>query len=54
LTVQIKQRARNALFDFDQPEWLVVSPEAKDLLRRLIVKDPTVGPCSCPCPCDTV
>jgi serine/threonine protein kinase len=39
---EIKARARAARFDFEQPEWDVVSETAKDLLRKLIVKDPAV------------
>ena len=38
--VQIKARARAARFDFDQPEWEIVSDLAKDLLKKLIVKNP--------------
>lgn len=36
----IKARARAVQFDFNQPEWSLVSDSAKDLIRRLIVKDP--------------
>jgi hypothetical protein len=36
----IKHRARNAIWDFSQPEWESISSDAKDLIRRLIVKDP--------------
>lgn len=39
---QIKARARAAVFDFEQPEWEVVSDLAKDLLKKLIVKNPVV------------
>ena len=42
LRPQIKARARSATFDFNQPEWDVVSDSAKDLLRKLIVKNPAV------------
>lgn len=37
---EIKARARAAIFDFNQPEWDSVSDLAKDLLRKLIVKNP--------------
>ena len=40
--LQIKARARAADYDFNQPEWRDVSDSAKDLLRKLIVKDPSV------------
>ena len=43
---QIKARARAALFDFNQPEWRQVSTSAKDLLRKLIVKNPEVPGCA--------
>ncbi|KAA0177705.1 hypothetical protein FNF27_00877 [Cafeteria roenbergensis] len=36
----IKHRARNAIWDFDQQEWEAMSAPARDLIRRLIVKDP--------------
>ena len=42
IPVQIKARARAATFDFDQPEWDTISDSAKDLLRKLIVKNPAV------------
>ncbi len=42
---QIKARARAAVFDFNQPEWENISASAKDLIRRLICKDPNVRPC---------
>ena len=42
MSVQIKTRARCAQFDFNQPEWASVSYSAKDLLRKLIVKNPAV------------
>lgn len=39
---EIKRRARAAQFSFDGlPEWGLVSAQAKDLIRRLIVKDPS-------------
>ena len=40
---QIKARARAATFDFNQVEWDNVSDSAKDLLRKLIVKNPGVS-----------
>jgi hypothetical protein len=37
---EIKARARAAQFDFEGDEWLHISDRAKDLIKRLIVKDP--------------
>jgi len=37
----IKHRARNAIWSFDQPEWQSISPQARDLIAKLIVKDPS-------------
>lgn len=40
VSADIKQRARAAQYDFETEEWINVSERAKDLIRRLIVKDP--------------
>ncbi len=42
LVLQIKKRAREAEFDFNSPEWAAISDGAKDLLRKLIVRNPAV------------
>ena len=40
LPLQIKTRARGGLFDFLQPEWNNVSKPCKDLIRKLLVRNP--------------
>lgn len=47
LVLQIKKRARGAEFDFNSPEWAAISDGAKDLLRKLIVRNPAVCVLSC-------
>jgi serine/threonine protein kinase len=37
---EIKARARNVQYDFLQPEWDHISTPAKDLIARLLVRDP--------------
>lgn len=38
--VDIKARARNVIYDFSGTEWANISDVGKDLIRRLIIKDP--------------
>ena len=40
---QIKLRAKNAIYSLDEPEWQCISASAKDLLRKLIVRNPAVS-----------
>ena len=40
LAGQIKRKAQNAIYDFDMEEWDNISDLAKDLITKLIVKDP--------------
>ncbi len=39
-TAEIKRAARSATYTFEGEEWAAVSPLAKDLISRLIVRDP--------------
>ena len=36
----IEKRIRSCRYDFEEPEWVEVSSEAKHVIRRLLVKDP--------------
>lgn len=37
----MKKRIRTGQYDFPNPEWQSVSPEAKDLIRGMLNIDPT-------------
>jgi serine/threonine protein kinase len=34
------EKIKNVEYNFDAPVWKSISPEAKDIIRRLLVKDP--------------
>eukprot|EP01102_Stenamoeba_stenopodia_P011797 TRINITY_DN3648_c0_g1_i1.p1 TRINITY_DN3648_c0_g1~~TRINITY_DN3648_c0_g1_i1.p1 ORF type:complete len:930 (+),score=207.80 TRINITY_DN3648_c0_g1_i1:328-3117(+) len=38
---ELVTRIMQVRYDFDSPIWMMVSPEAKDLIRKLLVKDPS-------------